>query len=278
MKQNVAICDERLFSKITGLEETDFTREKIKLATDENWDEIKQYYAGISVDNADIIKLFDNPTELNNFVSTLRKDLGVSEKYSKGMFAASNVQRRVFVFTFIQDSELSAKYYLVGISIQNNSPIYKDKRNHKYECLCAHLAELTWSKDAGLSMTELRGGEYCREFFDYLTIHQGLLDKLYEAFGIKDDPTSKDVLTKGLYQYLCKKSVRQIIPVQVNTTERMETRDFLSGMMVHSGRSKPGIHDMPQVLPFIQYAALEHAVMDCKYSLVELLDHARYEQ
>ena len=35
---------------------------------------------------------------------------------------------------------------------------------------------------------------------------------------------------------------------------------------------------MPQKLPFVQYAALDHAVMDCKYSLVELLDYARYEE
>lgn len=35
--------------------------------------------------------------------------------------------------------------------------------------------------------------------------------------------------------------------------------------------------DMPQRLPFIQYAAIEHAVLDCKYSLIQLLDSARYE-
>ena len=34
---------------------------------------------------------------------------------------------------------------------------------------------------------------------------------------------------------------------------------------------------MPQRLPFIQYAAIEHAVLDCKYSLIQLLDSARYE-
>ena len=49
-------------------------------------------------------------------------------------------------------------------------------------------------------------------------------------------------------------------------------------MTIHSGRSKPAEVDMPQRLPFIQYASLEHAVMDCKYSLTELLDMAYYEQ
>ena len=52
---------------------------------------------------------------------------------------------------------------------------------------------------------------------------------------------------------------------------------FLPGMCIHSGRSKPSTIDMPQELPFIQYASIEHAILDCKYSLVELLDFARYE-
>ena len=52
---------------------------------------------------------------------------------------------------------------------------------------------------------------------------------------------------------------------------------FLPHLMIHSGRSKPSISDMPQHQPFIQYAAIEHAVLDCKYSLVDLLDFARFE-
>ena len=60
-------------------------------------------------------------------------------------------------------------------------------------------------------------------------------------------------------------------------TEKVLKKEFLPGLIIHSGRSKPNESDMPQKLPFIQYAALEHAVMDCKYSLVELLDFARYE-
>jgi hypothetical protein len=52
---------------------------------------------------------------------------------------------------------------------------------------------------------------------------------------------------------------------------------YLPNLRIHSGRSKPSFSDMPQHQPFIQYAAIEHAVMDCKYSLVELLEFARYE-
>ena len=52
---------------------------------------------------------------------------------------------------------------------------------------------------------------------------------------------------------------------------------FLPGISVHSGRSRPSEYDMPQQVPFIQYASLEHAVLDCKYTLTELLDSAYYE-
>ena len=279
MKMNVAVCDERLFSKITGLEETDFTRGKIMLATIDNLDDVKEYYSTMSPEEAAIINSFDNPEELNEYVDeNFRKDLQVAEKYSKGITAVSYMQKKVYVYTFIQDAEISAKYYLIGAAIQNHKPKYKDANKKNYECQCSRLAELTWSKENGLSVKPFTDGGYIAGYFDYLTVHQGLLDKLYEAFGVKEVPEYKDLLTRQLYEFFCKKSVRKIIPVQVKTPEKVEHRTFLSGMMVHSGRSKPSAQDMPQVLPFIQYAALEHAVMDCKYSLVELLDHARYEQ
>ena len=53
--------------------------------------------------------------------------------------------------------------------------------------------------------------------------------------------------------------------------------DFLEGMIIHSGRSKPNEEDMPQHQPFVQYSAIENAVLDCKYTLVELLDFACFE-
>lgn len=286
MKIKVAICDERLFSKVTGLEETDFTRGKVKLANKDNFDEIKQYYTNLSPEDSLTISGFDSPEKLNKYVdNNFRIVLQEPERLSKGLSASSYSQRGIYVFSFIQDAEVAAKYYLVGVYMEKKtpedvlSPVYKDTDNHQFECKCARLAELTWSNVDGLSINSdnFKGGQYCNHFFDYLTIHQGLLDKLYEAFGIKDNPECKDLLTRGLYEYFCKQEKQKIIPVKVKTPEKVEERTFLSGMMVHSGRSKPGLQDMPQVLPFIQYAALEHAVMDCKFSLVELLDHARYE-
>ena len=91
----------------------------------------------------------------------------------------------------------------------------------------------------------------------------------------KKDSKKKILLTAQLYEYF----IGSVSKTESDIKERIENKKlvFLPGMMIHSGRSRPGEDDMPQRVPFIQYAALEHAVMDCKYSVVELLDHARYE-
>lgn len=116
--------------------------------------------------------------------------------------------------------------------------------------------------------------DFCN--YDYISIHQGILDKMYEGFGIKrnhaaevneeDDVrrvnNQKNKVTNCLYEkFGAQKAIGEYLPC----------------FIVHSGRAKPTVEDMPQKLPFIQYAAIEHAVQDCKYALVELLDYARYE-
>lgn len=101
--------------------------------------------------------------------------------------------------------------------------------------------------------------------FDYLSIHQGLLDKIYHQWGIVDN--SKCKVTEALYGKV----------MQKKETVLFDGYQYLLGLIIHSGRAKPSVADMPQKQPFIQYASLDHAVSDCKYTLVELLDNARYE-
>jgi hypothetical protein len=116
--------------------------------------------------------------------------------------------------------------------------------------------------------------DFCRNEFakqyDYISIHQGILDKIYEEFGIKEHGEENDPkkcqVTKSLHEAFIKED--QYKPIG----------DFLPCFIIHSGRAKPTKNDMPQELPFVQYAAIEHGVLDCKYSLVELLDYARYEK
>ena len=147
--------------------------------------------------------------------------------------------------------------------------------DERYCTECEKLATLSW-KDGELVFNSTK---FSKNIFDYISIHQGLLDKLYESFGIKNNSDAKDKLTRSLYLSLKSGDdpERNIINVHDDNDAQREW-SFLPGMTIHSGRSKPSKQDMPQPLPFIQYSAIEHATLDCKYSLIELLDNARYEE
>ena len=96
--------------------------------------------------------------------------------------------------------------------------------------------------------------------FHFITIHQGILDKIYSALGLRKEEKKK--VTDELFAKF-----------SVNEKEG----EYLPQFIIHSGRSKPNNTDMPQKQPFIQFAALDHAVKDCKYTLTELLYSAHYE-
>lgn len=220
MKQRVAIFDERLFHKITGLEEKDLNNEDVKLSKDNS--------------------------------------------------ALAFLQKGVYPFTFVQDEKDSKCYKVKGIYFEGMSPVFKTRTVKEdpqspiktYRCKCGTLATLSYN-DGELQITPSAQGQYMKKLFEFITIHQGLLDKLYEKFNIKENKEAKNNLTNRIFEeYSCQSALHN---------------KFLPGMIIHSGRSKPNKEEMPQKLPFIQYAALDHAVMDCKYALVELLDFARYE-
>ena len=224
MKQRVAIIDERLFSKITGREESSFTETDKEI---------------LSKDNSALI----------------------------------NLQRNVHCFTLVKDPEGEHRFFLIGALFNNGAPQYE---GDGFRCKFQRLAALTFSsgiglKDEPLSNDSLSAIEHS---FHFITIHQGLLDKLYSAFDIKDSDkdSEKKQLTEDFFNLFSRYSKGT-----ETTNDKKSDNRFLPGMIIHSGRSKPSAKDMPQQLPFIQYAALEHGVLDCKYSLVELLDYARYE-
>lgn len=235
MKQHVAIFDERLFSKITRLEESSF----------------------IKADDAD----------------------------TKNNSALAAIQRGIRCFTFIRDPKNERVFRLMGVSYSNGIPQYDSSNHH---CKCTRIATLSYSNEViekdgkaekkGLEVnfsSEVNPYDY-EHLFDFITIHQGLLDKLYETFGIKgssSEKLDKELLTNKIFSIFSRLHDKVITIKNGN-----EESSFLPGLIIHSGRSKPSKSDMPQKLPFIQYAALEHATLDCKYSLIELLDYARYEQ
>ena len=108
--------------------------------------------------------------------------------------------------------------------------------------------------------------------FDFISIHQGLIEKVCDALKIdgKGSDLGKDSVTKAIFDAFSIKTW----PFYSN----VDNNGFLPQFIIHSGRSKPNMSDMPQHLPFLQFSAIDHAVRDCKHTLTELLYSAHYEQ
>jgi hypothetical protein len=100
------------------------------------------------------------------------------------------------------------------------------------------------------------------EKFHFVSIHQGILDKIYNSFKIKNNQQAKCEITNQIRDNYCYASHKE---------------KKIHNLIIHSGRSKPAKKDMPQEVPFIQYSALHNAIKDCKFSLTEILYAARYD-
>ena len=260
-----------------GIDETNFTKGNMQIVDDTNIIKVKEDYKKLT-DNGNLKVYIDNlnADELNNSYDKLKEILFKSTLSSKGFLGTAYLHKGIYVYTLIADinnkkeAKESNKYYLIGAQILDGNVVINSENNN-HECICTILAELSYSKANGLNIEFKSGSDYAKNKFDYITIHQGLLDKLYEDFGIKGsekEKIEKTRLTTDFYKMFSKESKK----------DYGNLKGFLPGLIVHSGRSKPGENDMPQKLPFIQYAALEHSVLDCKYTLVELLDYSRYEE
>ena len=127
--------------------------------------------------------------------------------------------------------------------------------------------------------------------YDFISVHQGLLDKIYGSMNIRDD-YQKEEVTKAIFDCFSKSSGKEIVIEQERRSQKANSEDagsqeadsegtkckyFLPKFIIHSGRSKPNIKDMPQHLPFLQFSAIDHAVRDCKSTLINLLYSAHYE-
>lgn len=285
MKERVAIFDERIFSKLYGLEEVNLSQSELEVPniTPENFYDIIDACCSnpiFSEEEKTDIGLCETSKELEEMLSNKAKSMmkSLDEMPTKTNIPTLFEQKRIYVFTLIKDPKQSKVFNLYGL--RNDSRTVIKKQKDDYKSTCVKLYSLSWNSDnMSLTITRKMKNRNIRHKFDSLSIHQGLLDKLYEAFGIGEkDIQAKECLTRDFYTYFCseedKKIEQKIIEFSDNEGNR---KYYLPGMCIHSGRSKPSEYNMPQHLPFIQYASIEHAVLDCKYSLVELLDFARYE-
>lgn len=286
MKEQVAVFDERLFTKIFGIEESHLKDEGTFKIDDSNRDLYRErYYEEIINSNDEQYSSFvDNNTQeeqdrilLENFKNETSPN--TSKEYADAQSGIKPIvyqQKGVYIFTLIQDPNPDKQnvFNLYGLS----------EKSSNTKAICKKIASLTWSQANGLEFNgEITNKDdyYINKYkrFDRISIHQGLLDKLYEVFGIKDQQKEKERLTKQFHQAFSSSVVVKTKSAEENAKKANEKNklSFLTGFCIHSGRSKPSQIDMPQKLPFIQYASIENAVLDCKYSLVELLDFARYE-
>ena len=279
MKQRIAIFDERLFTYFYGLEEVDFTR--ANAPSGGSFEEIKNEYITLLGRNfAGVINNCSSIDELNNLISSnnaIKILLYKSEVLANSHNAFVNFQKGVYGFTFIRDPFDKKKYGIYGLSLNPNRTDVLNAIDDFYHAKTIKLVDLSWEND-NLKIAPHAGSEYLDKGFDFISIHQGLLDKLYEAFGIKDNVAAKLRLTNKLYQFL-KRGENYCENNQTHSFNCSQKKNLsiMPGISIHSGLSKPNKDDMPQIIPFIQYATIEHAVLDCKFSLVELLDNARYE-
>lgn len=257
LKYKIGIFDERIFSKAFGLEEPDLSID---------FDQVEPY--------ASAVKGFDEEEK-----SVYCQCYGVSPLFDRESISAKNylgatyAYKSVFVFSLVRSNEHKDEFNLYGYK--------QDATNNNSFAQCVKYATLSWNKEQEKLILQPCGNHDHRILhgFDFLSIHQGLLDKLYGLFNIKNNVQARENLTRDFYTFFVGDGKAFEIPDDsFNCKKQIKTTHyFLPGMTIHSGRSKPGVNDMPQRLPFIPFSAIEHAVFDCKYSLIELLDSARYE-
>ncbi|MBR4792765.1 MAG: hypothetical protein IK038_03770 [Bacteroidaceae bacterium] len=286
MKQKIAIFDERIFSKVFAVEESDFILNKINNYQYKNNTQLTEKDKVTPEDRMAALNLFSqHKDEIKDctYYKKLekifdkeqydpRKGKSLSKIEARSHLGATFANKGVYVFSLIRSIEDPSVFNLYGFK---ENPLLDNYSE------CIKYAEISWNNKTGLSITPFDNDESdVLHGFNNISIHQGLLDKLYDVFDLKKDNSIKykEILTRDFYKYFV--GGKQIISFKRdekgNNNENVN-HYYLPGMTIHSGRSKPSEQDMPQQLPFIQYSAIEHAVLDCKYSLVDLLNSARYE-
>lgn len=290
MKTKVAIFDERIFTNVTGIEESKLLEGEHK---SDKWKNLNE-----RIQNLNNSKLDDN--QLNE----LRKDLVVLDDANKQIllhdgglrfeYSKQAGEKEIIDFfnknyrngdaPFVSKDRKPICYDKKGINVftltydkrEDCFAIWgsgKEIKEKEDKTLCAPIERLgcILKKGEGQLEVEFVNEEY-KNKYHYLSIHQGLLDKIYEKFGFKEPPKESQEETDKKKRSVTK-AFHELFVVRSEVTED----DYLPGLIVHSGRSKPNEHDMPQHQPFLQYSAVENAILDCKYLLVELLDFACYE-
>lgn len=267
----VAIFDERIFRSFISTEskvhQDGLSVEKIKkIKTESNDSE------GVFQEN---LKVYGIPLHDSETIFYAQDDECIQNIIDKYLItysydvAQKNHERRIWAFDIRVPEKVNNIVEIVGYNVLIG------------DCVGAYIerktdAIITIAKISRHSETSQYNVELCDDkmvfangngnVFDYISIHQGVLDKIYTAFGVKEAAIEKFKVTNALHSCFSKYHTPK------------DFTKFLPNFIIHSGRSKPSKADMPQPQPFVQFAAVDHAVKDCKYTLVELLATAHYEK
>ena len=271
LRQNVAIMDERMFDAINGVGDSRLSyinslnkiyeiasnyksfRERIK-----NEGENGLIYNRFSKEFGDYIRKnqlgkSDPNVVLKEFIHALFNTEMLSEATDYVHKSAIYAEKGIFIYTICIDNNECSIWGVIPNKKSNKCNYVKiaciNRDGSIESCLSYNFKQQILSK-------------YGSQTFDAISIHQGILDKIYGFVGCKNKDNEDYHKKKKLY-----------------ITEQL--KDFYgsvyTSLFIHSGRSKPTTADMSQQVPFIQYSALENATFDSKYTLIELFENARYE-
>lgn len=169
------------------------------------------------------------------------------------------VRKNIFLYNILWDSS-DESFKIIGLKFENNKVKKTIEKISEIKTYISIVGEIIIKE----GVIDVFIDDQFKNSYRLISIHQGLLDKIYQRFNIKTynkkNKEKKIELTNKLHDQMM---------IKDNFTKK--------GVIIHSGRSQPGMDDMPQRLPFVQYAALENAVFDCKHTLINLLTSARYE-
>lgn len=271
----VAIFDERIFGSFITKSQVASTIDSKKvndiidihntnnMSVEDFTDKLQS--KGVGEDDAyNIFYNSDDSEVITNILSSY-----TSATYNSQL-AQKNYERRIWAFNINIDEQKKSVNIMGYDANIGNYPDWADANESKPPIVVATLNAIgeeyhvTLSPD-GKRIFPKEGNNCNSHIFDYITIHQGILDKIYGVFGIKENDAAKLEVTKAIHSCFSKHDTPD------------NAKDFLPRFIIHSGRSKPNEKDMPQHQPFVQFAAVDHAVKDCKHTLVELLATAHYE-
>lgn len=290
MKSNVAIFDERMFQIVHGLDESQMVVgtyeasalvEKCKKGMWPTTEKLSE----IELENLAMDKLhIYSDTEIDTFINLY--NACIQDPDGELRIDGSVISNRENLMSFLDryafrlkkdvegSQHLTAAYSEKGVDIVTIIPMGRNEcvivGNAPYDYLVENekpVYKFRFEPIARIIKDE--NGNFdvsAQKKYRYLSIHQGLIDKMYSEFSISDnDKNIKKTLMNKLYsEFMAEKEA--------------DINAFLPRLVIHSGRGHITKKDMPLNQPFIQYSAIEHAVLDCKYSLVELLDFAKYKE